>query len=113
VICPNDRVQLLLAILLALGVPFATLHTEQQRVTCCCPDPDHCVCPDHKPDKSGQPHMQACHKQSVDGIRAQLAAFEPPAPITLELPVRRWQPVVHALPSPHAAPLPRRPDAPS
>ena len=112
-ICPNAGVQLLLAILLALGVPFATLHTEHVRVTCCCPDPDHCVCPDHKPDKSGQPRMQTCHRQVVDGIATQIAAFEPPEPLALPMPAPYVHAIAHVLPTPHASPLPRRPDAPS
>jgi hypothetical protein len=106
-------VTFLLAILLALGVPFATLHTEQHRVTCCCPDPDHCVCPDHKPDKSGQPRMQTCHRQTVDGIAAELAAFEAPPLAELPIPSPRTAEVAYALPSPHAPPSLRQPDAPS
>ena len=105
--------QLLIAILLALGVPFASLHTEHVRITCCCPDPDHCVCPDHKPDKSGQPHMQTCHRQKVDGITTQLAAFAPPALTAVSLPAPVVEAIVHVLPAPHETPLLRRPDAPS
>jgi len=112
-ICPNAEVTFLIAILLALGVPFATLHTDHERVTCCCPDPDHCMCPDHKPDKSGQPHMQTCHRQLVDGVDAQLATFVPAAPTVIADAAPHALVVEYVLPSPHASPSLRRPDAPS
>jgi hypothetical protein len=105
-------VTVLLAILLALGVPFAQLHTVNDRVTCCCPSPDQCKCPDHDTDESG-PMMKACHKQAPDMVRAQLAHFVAPTPITVIAPAPLVERVAHRLPSPHAPPAPRRPDAPS
>ncbi len=104
---------MLIAILLALGVPFAQLHTVNDRVTCCCPDPEHCKCPDHKPDESGQPTMNTCHKQAPKTVRAQLAHFIAPAPIAVIAPAPLVERVAHRLPPPHAPPAPRRPDAPS
>ena len=112
-ICPNAGVTVLLAILVALGVPFAQLHTVNDRVTCCCPDPDHCKCPDHKPDDSGQSQMGTCHKQSAKTARGHLAAFVPPARIELVAAAQPALHIAHALPVPHAPPPPRRPDAPS
>jgi hypothetical protein len=109
----NQRVTVLIAILLALGVPFAQLHTVSTRISCCCPDPDHCKCPDHKPSKSGHPTLNACHKTSDHGLSASSPAFVPPARIAFAAPVIEMPAPVHVLSSPHAPPPPRRPAAPS
>jgi hypothetical protein len=106
-------VTVLIAILLALGVPFAQLHTVNDHVTCCCPSPDVCKCPDHEPDDGGQPMMKVCHKQAPKTVRAQLATFVAPAAIELVVPVPRVERVAHARPSPHAPPDPHWPAAPS
>lgn len=101
------------AILLALGVPFAQLRTIETRIECCCPSPEHCKCPDHKPDAQGQPMMRACHKTQHDVVSPQLPAF---VPIVVELATAAPQldmPIVHVLADPLPAPPPRRPDAPS
>lgn len=103
----------LVAILLALGVPFAQLHTVNDRVSCCCPDPEHCKCPDHKPDKSGQSQMGTCHKLAGKTVRAQLAAFVPPVVARVIAPAPRPIVVAHVLPAPHEPPPPQRPAAPS
>ena len=109
----NGGVTVLLAILLALGVPFAQLQTVATRVTCCCPDPDHCKCPDHKPDKSGQSSLRACHKTSDHAVGANAPAFVPPPAIEIVAPQIVAVQIAHVLPRPHAPPAPRRPDAPS
>ena len=103
----------LVAILLALGVPFAQLQVSGDRVTCCCPDPDHCKCPDHKADPSAQTQMGTCHKSEVKSVRAQLAAFVAPAAIAISGPAPRPMSIVHVLTAPHAAPVLKRPAAPS
>jgi hypothetical protein len=105
-------VAVLLAILLALGVPFAQLQTSTDPVTCCCPDPDTCKCPDHQPD-DGQSSMRACHKGSPELVHATLAAFVAPERIALVIPAPHAVVIVHVVPAPHAPPAPRRPDAPS
>ena len=103
----------LVAILLALGVPFAQLQVLGDRVTCCCPDPDHCKCPDHKAEKSAQTQMGTCHKSAVKSVRAQLAAFVQPAIVTVIVPAPRTIMIAHVLPAPHAPPAAQRSAAPS
>jgi hypothetical protein len=106
-------VSVLVAILLALGVPFAQLQTVNDRITCCCPDPDQCKCPDHKADKSAQTQMGTCHKSATKTVRAQLAAFVSPVVIDVLARVPRPIVIAHVLPAPHAPPPPQRPAAPS
>jgi len=113
VICTNRGVTVLLAILLALGVPFAQLHTEKVRVECCCPDPDHCKCPDHQPDSSGQSRMNACHKKIPELVRAHAATFVAPIVPSVDVPAPAVVAVEHVLPRPHAPPSPVRPKGPS
>jgi hypothetical protein len=50
------------AVVVALAVPVSQLRTVSTVVSCCCPDPTHCHCPDHKADHSKDPSMRACHK---------------------------------------------------
>jgi hypothetical protein len=103
----------LVAIVLALCVPFGQLQTAVERIECCCPDPDHCKCPDHKPDHSGQSQMRSCHKRTHDGLANELAAFVAPVLHETIAPALLAVRVAHVLPTPHAEPPPRRPDAPS
>ena len=109
----NWIVVVVIAILLAFGVPFAQLHTVSAQVTCCCPDPDHCNCPDEAPDKSGQPSMNACHKTSDHGLDAYAPVFVPPARTVLVAPAIEMPVPLYALPDPHEPPPPSRPAAPS
>ncbi len=103
---------LLVAFVLALCVPFAQLKTNGVTIECCCPDQTKCKCPDHQGDLP-QPAMQACHKQTHEGIATQLAAFVPPViPVTVA-PAIAAPASPPALASPHEAPPPSRPDAPS
>jgi hypothetical protein len=103
----------MVAIVLAICVPVSQLRTVATKTECCCPDPDHCKCPDHKPDKSGQSQMRACHKTSQQFVSPEAPAFEAieiavanvPAPVAIEAAF------THA--APHPAPAPQRPDAPS
>jgi hypothetical protein len=104
---------MVVAIVLAICVPVSQLHTVATRVECCCPDPDHCKCPDHQPDDAGQPTMRACHKTQHTFVSPVLPAFVAPA-VAVELvrePVATVAVFTHG--APHPAPAPRRPDAPS
>ncbi|HEY5952348.1 MAG TPA: hypothetical protein VIV40_42915 [Kofleriaceae bacterium] len=101
------------AIVLAICVPVSQLHTVATKTECCCPDPDNCKCPDHKPDTSGQPSIRACHKTSQQFVAPVLPAFIAP-----EIEVALVRGPVAIAPAfdhsdPHPAPAPRRPDAPS
>lgn len=101
------------AIALAITVPVSQLRTVGNFVECCCPDPDNCKCPDHKPDRGTQPAMQACHKKSQDFVAPVLPAFIAPAIDVASAPEQVAIAVEYPLSSPHTAPPPRRPDAPS
>jgi hypothetical protein len=104
---------IVVAIVLAICVPVSQLHTFSTKSECCCPEPDHCKCPDHKPDDSGQPTMRACHKTQQTFVSPVLPAFVTPdvAVALVREPVAIVADFTHA--SPHPAPAPRRPDAPS
>ena len=107
------HVSCLVAIMLALCVPFGQLQTVADRIECCCPDPSTSKCPDHNDDHSGQPQMRTCHKTTQKGIANQLAVFVPPTLHEMIAPAPLAPPISHRLPTPHAEPTPQRPDAPS
>jgi hypothetical protein len=66
---------LIVAIVVALAVPVSQLRTGSTVVTCCCPDPTHCHCPDHKPDHNRTPSIRACHKTQHTSVAPQAPAF--------------------------------------
>ncbi len=121
--CPNVVVILrriataastiVVAIVLAIFVPFAQLQTVAEAPPCCCPNPKACKCPDHNPGGDSQSTMRAC-KQAPDAVmQAQLSVFVPPAIAISIAPARIIGEAHVALADPHPAPAPRRPDAPS
>jgi hypothetical protein len=63
------------AVVVALAVPVSQLRTVSTVVTCCCPDPTHCHCPDHKADHSKDPSMRACHKTQHVTVAPQAPEF--------------------------------------
>jgi len=104
---------IVVAFVLAICVPVSQLQTVGTKTQCCCPDPDHCKCPDHKADDGANPVMRACHKTQQQFVGPVLPAFVAPELVAVD-----WrEPVAiepaFVLPAPHPAPLPRRPDAPS
>lgn len=104
---------MILALLCVLAVPTAQLRTFARVTTCCCPDPSHCHCPDHKAAPTDQPSMGACHRQAHDFVAPVLATFVAPDVVAIAAPERAMPLVSAPLRTPHAAPAPRRPDAPS
>ena len=104
---------ILVAMVCALTVPTAQLRTFARVTTCCCPDPDHCHCPDHKPSPDGQSTMGACHRLSTDFVAPVLPAFTPPGAVAIVRAERAIALVSSPLRTPHPAPALRRPDAPS
>lgn len=104
---------ILVAIVCALTVPVGQLRTMSRITTCCCPDPSHCHCPDHKADHSGKQQMRACHRSSHDFVAPVLPDFTQPSLIALAPPERASALVAVPLRAPHAAPAAARPDAPS
>jgi hypothetical protein len=101
------------AIVLAICVPVSQLQTVSTKTECCCPDPDHCKCPDHKPGDGSQPTMRACHKTQQTFMSPVLPEFVEPAVDVVRAPALVAVAVVFAHGEPHPAPAPRRPDAPS
>ena len=101
----------MLALALCLGV--AELRLPDVTVSCCCPDPASCHCPDHKADHSGQPAMRACHRTQHELVAPQAPVFVAPQLALAAPPIAPAPPIVIALADPHAAPAPARPDAPS
>jgi hypothetical protein len=104
---------LVVAIVVALAVPVTQLRTAWVAKVCCCPDPANCHCPDHKADPSSQPSLRACHNTERVMVAPQLPAFRAPAVVIALAPTAELAVVDHAIPAPHPAPPPIRPDAPS
>lgn len=104
---------LVVAIVLAICVPVSQLPTVAAQTECCCPDPDQCKCPDHKPDEGTQPTMRACHKTQLDFVAPVAPAFVAPEIELAAAPQVAAIEPVFSLHVPHPAPAPRRPDAPS
>jgi hypothetical protein len=124
VLCPNELVRIrriaraaatiMVAIVVALAVPVSQLRTRTVVKTwCCCPDPSHCHCPDHKVDRSTQPKLRACHDDSHVVVAPVLPVFEAPELAIDVAPQRALVAIAPAIDAPHPAPAPRRPDAPS
>lgn len=101
------------AIVVALAVPVSQLRTISIIKACCCPDPVHCHCPDHKPDPSSQPSIRACHNTERVIAAPELPAFRAPIAAVVAVPATALIAFDHAIPAPHPAPPPVRPDAPS
>lgn len=104
---------IVVAIALAIIVPVAQLHTVSNTTECCCPDPDRCQCPDHKPDDATAPMMKACHKTSQDVVAPVLPAFVAPAVEVASAPREIAVAAVFPLAAPHPAPALQRPRGPS
>jgi len=101
------------AVMLAVAVPVSQLRTVAIHKSCCCPNPDKCHCPDHKPDTSGKTQIRQCHNTTQINVAPQAPAFTPPALAIADAPARAADAPFHVLTDPHDAPPPRRPDAPS
>ena len=103
---------MVVALVLALGVPVAQLRLVSVKTECCCPDPSNCHCPDHGKDRSTQSTMRACHKTQQLSVSPELPVFETSAELAVAVDRPALVPAI-PLPRPLPAPLPRRPDAPS
>lgn len=104
---------ILVAITVALAMPVSQFRTVLIVKSCCCPDPTNCHCPDHKTDPASQPTMRACHNSQQTIVAPQLPAFAAPAVAIADMPGAVVTAPAHAIPAPHPAPPPLRPDAPS
>jgi hypothetical protein len=122
VLCRNSIVMIrrtapiaaaLVALVVAVAVPMSQLRTFVTITKCCCPDPSECHCPKDKAPLDGAPSMSTCHHQDS-------AVVSPEAPALVFATIPQMTPApraVASLPtttsSPHPAPDPRRPAAPS
>jgi hypothetical protein len=106
-------VKAVILILCMLAVPTAQLRTVARITTCCCPDENHCHCPKPPSGSPDQPSARTCHKQSHDFVAPLAPAFVTPELVAVSAPVRAMTLASAPLRTPHAAPAPRRPDAPS
>ena len=104
---------MVVAIVVALSVPISQLRTVAVVTKCCCPDPSHCHCPDHKPDRSKDATLRACHRTQHEAVAPQLPAFTSPEVAIAIAPVRAVVAIAPLIAAPHPAPVSRRPDAPS
>lgn len=104
----------MVALLLAIALPVSQLRNVVISKSCCCPDPTKCHCPDHEPGGAGdQASIKACHRSEQALVAPTLKAFVVPE-LALPSPALVVQrAVLPSLPSPHAAPAPRRPASPS
>jgi hypothetical protein len=97
----------------ALAVPVSQLRTYAAVTTCCCPDPAHCHCPDHQAGHSKDSQLRACHRSTDFSTSADPPELVVPQLAIATVVVYPIVLVVPALPQPHPAPPPVRPDAPS
>jgi len=101
----------LVAAAIALALPVGQLRWSAIERWCCCPDPDACRCPHDEPPCDTQ--LGPCHATSDSFVSPALATFTPPPAIAMLEPIRVIERASHTIATPHAAPAPRRPDAPS
>ena len=104
---------LIVTLLLALTMPVSQLRTVTIDVSCCCPDPESCHCPDGSDGNGDQPHLETCHKYTQVHVAPVLPAFTAPVAGALPAAPARATAVNHVLGAPHAPPPPPRPAAPS
>lgn len=105
--------KLAVAVALVAALPVSQLHLISLIVECCCPDPDHCQCPEHKPGDGAQPSLEPCHR-TVNTLESPVApSFAPIITVAEHVPVRALVAIHHIHATPHEPPSPERPSAPS
>jgi hypothetical protein len=100
------------AFALVVVLPVSQLRLVSMIVECCCPDPDHCQCPDHKSGDSPHATLEPCHRTVTTIESASAPSFAPVAVVEL-VPARALVATHHAHATPHEPPTPERPSAPS
>lgn len=101
------------AILVAFALPLGGVQTQRVELHCCCPSLARCKCPTHDARPATQTTMEKCHRTIESFSTAPIPAFVPPRFAMVDVAVIRLAVVHVPLADPHAAPPPRRPDAPS
>ena len=104
---------LMTAVVVLFALPVSQLRTVAEKVTCCCPDPSHCRCPDHKSAPSDHDSMRACHKSTEVLASPTVPDFTPPVMAMAIAPAPVTSAIVHVLPAPHEPPDLERPRGPS
>jgi hypothetical protein len=103
----------LVAIGVALAVPVSQLQIRTVVTTCCCPDPSHCHCPDHKGTPDGGSSMRACHKTQHELVSAGAPSFAAPAVAIIDLPEHGAHVATPLVSSPPKTPPVPEPTGPS
>jgi hypothetical protein len=104
---------LIVGVFVMIALPVSQLRLATMRVECCCPDPDHCKCPDHGKNTSGQPTMQPCHKTSEAIASGSSAELSIPQIAAIDVPATQVVHVSFVISDPHEPPSPPRPPRPS
>jgi hypothetical protein len=105
---------LLVTLIVSVASPIVRLVHASTRVTCCCPDPTTCHCPDHEEGEGdGQDRIKACHGTSDPLTSSVFPDVVTPSrlALTIEAPPARAIRFSHA--SPHAPPELERPRGPT
>jgi hypothetical protein len=105
--------RIVVAFAFVVVLPVSQLRLVTVLVECCCPDPDHCQCPDHKPSDSPHATLEPCHRtvNTIESPGAQ--SFAPVVTVAELVPVRALVAAHHTYTTPHEPPTPERPSAPS
>jgi hypothetical protein len=110
---PARLARLAMVFALIAALPVSQLRLITVIIECCCPDPDHCNCPDHPTSNGSHSTMLPCHK-SVDTLESASAPSFTPDLVVVELvPARALVAIHHTHATPHEPPSPERPSAPS
>jgi hypothetical protein len=104
---------LMTAVVVMLALPVSQLRTIAEKVACCCPDPSHCHCPDHKAAPTDHDSMRACHKTAELFASPTVPEFTPPVITMAIAPAPIASAIAHLLPDPHEPPSLARPRGPS
>lgn len=105
---------MLVALLVTAASPIVRLVQASARVTCCCPDPTTCHCPDHqKSERDGQDRMKACRGTTDPLTGSVFVDVVAPGRLALVVEPPPVVPVRVPLTSPHAPPDRERPRGPS
>lgn len=104
---------LIVGVLVMIALPVSQLRLATIRVECCCPDQDHCKCPDHGKHTPGQPTMQACHKKGEAIASGSSAELSIPQIAGIDVPAMQVVHVAFVISEPHEPPTLPRPPRPS
>ena len=104
---------LIVGVLVMLAVPVSQLRLVSIRVECCCPDPDHCKCPDHRKSQVDDTKIEPCHKSRDVIASGTTDTFPVPEITVIDAPAVEVASVELPTSEPHEPPSPKRPRGPS